>query len=113
MTPTAHENYAKGLLSSLLDDHPEIESLNFDPDWAPRGNAARAMRAILCHRLVKHSNHQPTRKGASTTYEWRDGIFNCRIIADRESLWTNMRRNLANKIHDTARSMPAAYLLAC
>jgi len=111
MTPAEHEKYAKALLSCLSDDHPEVENLNFQPDRAQSRNAARAMTAMLCHRLFKKTGHLPKR-AANTTYEWRDGIFNCRNIADRDYLWTNMRRHLADKIHDSARENPVAYLLA-
>jgi hypothetical protein len=111
MTSTEHEKYAKELLSSLSDGDQEIDGLNFAPASSGRRNAAKAVAAILCHRLLTNTGHDPTRK-ANATYEWREGIFNCRNIADRGYMWTNMRRNLANKIHETARRKPAAYLLA-
>lgn len=112
MTSTEHESYAKELLSSLSRDHPEIKNLKFGPDQTQSRNAAKAMTALLCHRLLKNSDHRPTRK-ANQTYEWNEGTFNCRNIADRDYMWTNMRRGVANKIHRTARSKPVAYLLAC
>ena len=56
MTTTEHENYAKDLLSSLSDDHPEIELINFAPDQTGTRNAAKAMTAILCHRLFKNND---------------------------------------------------------
>jgi hypothetical protein len=59
------------------------------------------MTAILCHRIFKKSQHRPILK-FGTTYEWKNGIFNCRNIADRNYLWTNMRRNAADEIHDLA-----------
>jgi hypothetical protein len=108
MTPTEHEKYAKELLSSLSDDHLEIESLDFVPDWTKSRNAAKAMTTILCHRILKNSDHQPTLK-AKQIYEWKEGIFNCRNITDREYMWTNMRRKVANDIHYTAGRKPAAY----
>lgn len=111
MTATDHENYAKDLLSSLSDDHPEVEGLNFVPDRTQSRNAAKAMTAILCHRLLKKSSHQPSRK-ENTTYEWEEGVFNCRNIADRGYLWTNMRRTVASDLHDIANNKPVAYLLA-
>ena len=111
MTLTEHESYAKELLSSLADDNPEFESLHFISNRTQSRNAARAMTAILCHRLFKTSRHQPAHK-ANTTYEWKEGIFNCRNIADRDYFWSNMRRSVADKIHDDARNKPVAYLLA-
>jgi hypothetical protein len=112
VTPTEHEKYSKELLSSLSDDHPGIETINFVPNLTQSRNAARAMTAILCHRLFKKSNHQPTHR-TGATYEWKEGAFNSRNIADRAYLWTNMRRNVANGIHGTARNKTVAYLLAC
>jgi hypothetical protein len=111
MIPAEHEEYAKAILSCLSDDHPEVENLNFQPDRSQSRNAARAMTAMLCHRLFKKTGHLPRRE-ENTTYEWRDGIFNCRNIADRDYLWTNMRRPLADKIHESASEKPVAYLLA-
>jgi predicted restriction endonuclease len=112
MTPAEHENYANELLSSLSDDHPEIESLDFVPVPNQKGNAARAMVVIHCHRLFKTSKHRPTRR-ANTTYGWKDGIFNYRNNADRGYVWTKPRRTFADKIHRIARDNPVAYLLAC
>jgi hypothetical protein len=112
MTSIEHENYAKDLLSSLSDDHPETEIVNFVPSPRQSRNTASAMTAILCQRLSKKSKHRPIRL-AGKTYEWKEGVFNCRNIADRDYLWTNMRRNVANKMHDLARSKTVAYLLAC
>src|SRR5437763_1684562 len=111
MTPTEHTSYAKELLSSLVDDHPGIESLVFDFDRTQNRNAAKAMEAIVCHRLAKNSGQQPRRK-RNTTYEWKEGIFNCRNIADRDYLWTNIRRNVADGLHNSGRTKPVAYLLA-
>jgi hypothetical protein len=111
MILSEHESYARELLSSLSNDQPEIESVTFIPDRSKSRNAAKAMTVIFCHRLLKTSGHPPTLK-ENTTYDWKQGVFNCRNIADRDYLWTNMRRNAADKMHDFARSKPAAYLLA-
>jgi len=111
MTLIEHQSYAKEILSSLADDHPEVEGLIFVAEHTQSRNAARAMTAIICHRLFKKSKHQPTRR-ANTTYDWREGIFNCRNIADRDYLWTNMRRSVAHAMHGSARNTPVAYLLA-
>lgn len=112
MNPAKHENYARDLLFSLSDDHPETETLNFVPNATQSRNAARAMTKILCARLSKNSKHDPTHY-ANTTFEWKEGMFNYRNIADRAYLWTNMRRNVADEIHTAAGSKPVAYLLAC
>ena len=112
MTPAEHDDYAQDLLSSLSDDHPESELVNFDPDRTMSRNAARAMTAILCKRLLKSSQHPPVKR-KSQTFEWRVGTFNSRNIADRDYLWTNIRRNTANEIHNIAANRPVAYLLAC
>ncbi len=111
MMPTEHERYAKKLLSSLSDEHPEVKSLSFEPDSTQSRNAAKAMTAILCNRLYKASGGQPEPE-KNTTYEWEEGIFNCRNIADRDYLWSNMRRNVADAIHKRAVKKPVAYLLA-
>jgi hypothetical protein len=112
MTPNDHKNYAADILFSLEDSHPDTDALNFVPNPTQSRNAARAMTTILCHRLLSNSKHRPTHK-VGTTFEWKPGTFNCRNIADRDYLWTNMRRSVANEMHETARSMPVAYLLAC
>jgi HNH endonuclease len=111
MTATEHESYAKDLLSSLSDERREIEGMNFVIDRTQSRNAAKAMTAILCQRLSMKSKHQPKHK-ANTTYEWKEGIFNCRNIADRDYLWTNIRRSVADGIHHSAKNKPVAYLLA-
>jgi len=111
MTRTDHDSYARELLLCLSNDYQEDEGLTLQPDHAQSRNAARAMTAILCHRLSKKSGQEPTRK-ANTTYEWKQGAFNCRNIADRDYLWTNMRRNVADAIHESAKQKPMAYLLA-
>ena len=111
MTLFEHESYAMELLSSLTDGHLEIENLRFEVDRTRRGNAARAMTAILCHRLFMKSSYQPKLKERNT-YEWNDGIFMCRNISDRPYMWTNVRRNVADVVHGHARNNPVAYLLA-
>jgi hypothetical protein len=71
------------------------------------------MTAIICHRLFTNSKIQPEHK-VGTTYEWKDGTFNCRNIADRDYLWTNIRRSVADELHaSTTPFRPVAYLLAC
>lgn len=112
MTPRDHEDYAIDLLLALRDDNSETETLNFVPNRKQSRNAAKAMAAILCHRLSKNSKHRPIHK-TGTTYEWKQGVFNCRNIADRGSFWTNIRRGVANEMHDAAQGKPVAYLLAC
>jgi hypothetical protein len=112
MTPKDHEDFATDLLFSLQGDSPETEALNFVPNPMQSRNAAKAMAAILCHRLFKNSKHRPIHK-IGTTYEWKQGVFNCRNIADRGYLWTNMRRAVANEMHEAAKGKPVAYLLAC
>ncbi len=116
MTPQAHEDYAFDLLSSLRDDGPGIDDLSFVPNPRKSRNASKAMEAIVSHRLVKNSNQRPahrTNTVSDTTYDWKQGIFNCRNIADRGYLWTNMRLGVASEMHETAVNRPAAYLLAC
>lgn len=112
MTPKDHENYATDLLFSLSDHPSETDALDFVPNPMQSRNAAKAMTAILCYRLFKNSSHRPIHK-SGTTHDWKHGTFNCRNIADRDYLWTNMRRGVANEMHDAANSKPAAYLLAC
>ena len=70
MTDAEHENYAKDILSSLLDNRPEVETVKFQSDETQSRNAANAMAAILCHRLFKRSGDQPKRI-TNTTYEWK------------------------------------------
>src|SRR6266516_2276051 len=99
MSPTDHENFATDLLFSLSDEHTDAENLRFVPNPAQSRNAAKAMMALLCHRIFQNSEQDPIRK-TNTTYEWKNGTFNCRNIADRDYLWTNMRRGVANEMHD-------------
>ncbi len=112
MTPSVHDDYAKDLLLSLFDYHPEMDVITFVPNPSQSRNAAKAMTAILCHRLFKNSRQIPILR-FGTTFEWKEGVFNCRNIADRGYLWTNMRRNAADDIHEIAESKAVAYLLAC
>lgn len=106
-----HETYAMKLLSSLMDSEPQIEALNFQPDRTQSRNAAKAMTIILCNRLHKASGQQP-KPEKNTTYVWEDGLFNCRNIADRGDLWSNMRRSVADAIHERAAKEPVVYLMA-
>jgi hypothetical protein len=111
MTVSEQVSYAGELLSSLTDENPEIEGLSFTPDRTQSRNASKAMTAILCHRLFKKSGHQPTPQ-RNITFEWKQGIFNSRNIADRGYFWTNMRRHAADLMHVAARNRPVTYLLA-
>jgi 5-methylcytosine-specific restriction endonuclease McrA len=111
MNDAEHENYAEKLLSSISDDQPETGGVTFTPNHSQSRNAAHAMTAILCHRLFKKSGEQPKRI-RSNTYAWNEGVVNNRNIADRDYLWSNMRRNVADTIHETAVKKPVAYLLA-
>lgn len=112
MTPSDHDNYATELLISLADAPSKNEPLIFIPDPDTSRNAAKAMTAILCHRLAASSQHQPIHR-SNTNFQWGNGTFNLRNIADRDYLWTNMRRGVAHKMHHIATSRPAVYLLAC
>ena len=102
MASEDHENYARALLLSLSDDHPEMPAASFAPNPGKSRNAARAMTAIICDRLIKNSDHRPVNI-KDTIYEWKNGTFNCRNIADRDYLWTNIRRRGANEMHDSAK----------
>lgn len=108
---TDHEQYAQKLLASLSDENQELDRLDFEPNNSQSRNAAKAMTVILCNRLYKASRWKPIPE-KTTTYEWEEGIFNCRNIADREYMWSNMRQNVADAIHDRAIDRPVAYLLA-
>ena len=112
MTPSDHESYATELLNSLVDAPSKNETLTFIPDPNKSRNAAKGMEAILCHRLAASSQHQPNRQ-SGTNFQWGNGTFNLRNIADRDYLWTNMRRGVARKMHQIATTRRAAYLLAC
>jgi hypothetical protein len=102
----------------VRDGGPEVEALPPDPDPEHDDNAARAVREILEHRLRKNSNKRAIPK-KDTTYDWKQGSFNCRTMTDRRTtrgriyFWTGPSLNLTKVMHDTARSRPAAYLLAC
>lgn len=108
---TEQESYAAELLSALLVEDAKIDGLIFEPDRAQSRNAAKAMTAILCNRIYCKSSYQPALQH-NTTYAWNGGMFNCRNIADRDYLWTNVRQSIANEMHEIASSLPAAYVLA-
>jgi hypothetical protein len=112
MTPEDHEDYAADLLSSIRTDSPETDALDFIPNPRQTRNAAKAMAVILCRRVTMNSKHRPLLR-KNTTYEWKQGVFNCRNIADRGYFWTNFRQRFAGEIHDAAGSQPVAFLLAC
>src|SRR5579862_4497688 len=95
MNISQHKSFAKILLSDLAREHRKTHEFEFVPDRAQSRNAAKAMTSILCHRLFEKSEHRPQPVG-NTTFEWNDGIFNCRNIADRDHLCTNIRRSVAN-----------------
>jgi hypothetical protein len=111
MGPKEHADYAADLLLSLRDGGPESEALSFSVNPKQSRNVVRTMTAILCHRLFENSTHRPFRK-TRTTYEWNQGTFNYRSIADWDYFWTNMRPGVADEMHEIAKSRPAAYLLA-
>lgn len=112
MAATSHESYAVDLLSALVNDHPESDGLSFRPDIRRIDNAANAMTAIVCDRLLNSTNHHPARQH-DKTYGWKEGIFACRSITDRGYLWTNVRRNLAEAMHEAAATKPTVYFMAC
>ena len=111
MTPKDHEDYARDLLFSLRGDSSETGAIDFDLDPRQKGNAAQAMAAILCDRLLKNSEQDPIHK-RDAAYEWKQGIFNCRNIADRGYAWTNITPGVRKTMHDAAKGQPVAYLLA-
>ena len=55
-----HERYANELASFLKDGDPEDESLEFALDRTKSRNAAKAMEALLRHRITKRSRLEPT-----------------------------------------------------
>ena len=112
MTHEDHQGFAADLLSSLRDDGPETEVVSFVPNPRQSRSAARAMAAILCHRLFKNSRQRPIQK-KDRIYEWKQGTFDSRNITDRAYFWTNMRPAVASEMHATAESKPVAYVLAC
>src|SRR5258708_4800337 len=111
MNLTDHGNYAEKVLGNLADDHSESEMFEFEPDRTQTRNAAKAMTAIFIGRLLTNSERQPRLK-RNSTYEWAEGILNCRNIADRNYLWTNVRRGLADALHAAATHQPTIYLMA-
>jgi hypothetical protein len=114
MAPNEHESYAGELKELLSQDHPQVEDVPSSHATNER-NAAKAMEAIICQRLFERSGHQARKRNATrteTTYEWKEGIFNSRNIADRPYSWTNLRRSVANRLHESAKGRPVAYLLA-
>ena len=112
MIPKDHDDFARDILSSLHGDPSQDQPLEFVPKLTKSRNAANAMAAILCNRLFKNTAQRPNQR-EGTTYSWKNGTFNCRNIADRGYLWTNIRRTFADKIHSYAQNEPVAYLLAC
>jgi HNH endonuclease len=112
MADFEHVTYSRSLLSSLSDDGQETEVVDFVASASQPRNAAKALAAILCKRLGKTSSEYPKRL-KNSNYAWNSGTFNCRNIVDRDYLWTNVRRSLADTIHLIAQNGPTAYLLAC
>jgi hypothetical protein len=114
MASNEHETYAGELKALLSRDHPPVEDLPSSHATKKR-NGAKAMEAIICQRLFERSGHRAHKRDATkteTTYEWKGGIFNSRNIADRPYCWTNLRRGVADGLHESAKSRPVAYLLA-
>ena len=111
MTLADHDKYSKELLAAISEDRERLPPLDFVPNPAQSRNAAKAMTAIICHRLSNGLQGALRRSGK--TYEWTTGVFNSRNIADRDYFWTNMRRGVASEMHDNAASKAAAYLFAC
>lgn len=111
MTNEQHDEHALYLLASLSASEPTGTQLNFVPNSTQSRNAAKAMTAVICHRLFLNSNHLPLQK--RSVIEWQGGSFNCRNIADRNYLWTNLRRKVADEMHSLATERTLAFLLAC
>jgi hypothetical protein len=112
MTLAEHEAYAKDLLSSLAGDHSVTQVPEFVANPNQNRNAAKAMTAVIRNRLSQNSNQEPV-LDANTTYEWNGGVFNSRNIADRDHVFTNLRRKVATALHWKSGQKPVAYLLAC
>jgi hypothetical protein len=112
MAATNHDNYADDLLSALVGDHPMSDGISFRADRGRIDNAAGAMTAIVCNRLLNSAKNPPIRQH-DKTYGWKEGIFACRSITDRGYLWTNIRRNLAEAMHHAAANKSAVYFMAC
>jgi hypothetical protein len=106
-----HHGYSTQLLLALTQFGTEISALEFTPKVAQSRNAARAIAAFVYRRLSTFSQ-APVRR-SNTTFEWNGGIFNSRIITDRDSFWTNMRRGVAKEMQDDAATVPVAYVFAC
>jgi len=115
MTPVEHEKYARELLQALADN-TEAKGPSAVANPRRTRNAAKAMEAIICHRLSKEAGGRPTQKAGTsrndTTYDWEQGTFNSRNIADRPYAWTNLWRNVEKRMYESAQSRPVAYLLA-
>jgi HNH endonuclease len=112
MTLAEHDKYATELLLHLPSGHAADAGPPFSPNPRQSRNAAKAMTTILCHRLLKNSGQQPMPRKYQDL-EWNGGVFNCRNLADRNYMWTNLRPTVADELHLMANSRPVAYLLAC
>jgi HNH endonuclease len=106
-----HDGYSTQLLSALSQVAAQIPALEFTSNPTQSRNAARAIAAFV-YRRISTPNQAPARR-SGTTFEWSGGVFNSRIITDRDFFWTNMRRGVANEMHANAANKPAAYLLVC
>ncbi|MBI3822384.1 MAG: HNH endonuclease [Planctomycetes bacterium] len=107
-----HDAFSMQLLSSISEVAAEMPPLGFTANPAKSRNAADAMAALICHRLSP-INETLLAPRSDRTYNWRGGVFNSRNITDRDYFWTNMRRGVAEKMHDNALNRPVAYLFAC
>ena len=112
MTEVDHEEYASTLLIALSNGPTANALLSFVPDSKKSRNAASSMVAIISRRIFLNTERHAVRKRASI-YGWNDGIINCRNISDRDYLWTNLRRSIADQMHNMAKDQPLAYLFTC
>lgn len=113
MATEEHQEFAALLLKSLSNPNPESASPTFDANPEQSRNAANALTAIVRHRLFVNSGEQSAKQKEAKTFQWKGGVFNTRIIADRAYFWTNVRRGVSDRMHTIADNSPTAYLLAC
>jgi hypothetical protein len=112
MTTLEHENYAKMLFSSLLDDRQDVDNVIFEIDRESEKNTARAMLTIIVNRLFKKTREQPKHEKGNS-FEWKDGIFNCRNISDRKTFFTNIPRKGVENLHEIASKKCVTYVCVC
>ena len=106
-----HSRFASELLAATNSSAKGGSKSVFAPDRAQSRNTAKAIISIICDRLTARSGERPTLI-ANTTYRWKGGAFNCRTITDRPDFWSNMRPNVADRIHKQADVEPVAYAFA-